>query len=151
MDNGDFVQNFERQWHEQVEGAKHQIIMQRLQAINQQIRTFEYRYGGTFQDLLGRLNDLEIDEMSEAVDIADWKKLIEARKRLIEKYDRDDIPDGIYAVSPAPDQGRVQVRRLYEYCRERGLNPSQLSEAEMAQFIVYPDKDGEQEKNGISP
>ncbi|EJY55890.1 pyruvate phosphate dikinase [Alicyclobacillus hesperidum URH17-3-68] len=133
--------------HERVKRAKHQEIVQSLQTINEQIQALEKQYGGTFQDLFGHVADLEIDGLPEAIDIADWKELIEARKRLIEEYDRDDFPDGIYAVPRDPNQPRVQVRRLYEYCRERGLSPSQLSEAEMRQFVVYPDEDGEKKTN----
>lgn len=146
MDNDDFVQNVERQWHEQVAEANHQAIVKRLQAINEQIKAYEEQCHGAFQDLFEHPTDLQIDGMSEAVDIGDWRELLEERKRLIEELDCNDIPSGVYAVSPAPDQGRVQVRRLYEYCKERGLIPSQLSEAEIAQFIVYHDKDGSQDE-----
>ncbi|EPZ44483.1 hypothetical protein [Alicyclobacillus acidoterrestris] len=143
MDGDGLVGNSELQWHEQDTEGKYEAVVKRLQAINDQIRVYENRYGVTFEDLHGRLTD----EVSEAVDIGDWKWLLEKRKRLIEEYDKDDVPDGIYAVPRDPNQPRVQVRRLYEYCVERGLSPSQLSEAEMAQFIVCPDRDRERKTN----
>lgn len=139
MDNDDFIENCER--HELIEVAKHQAIVKRLQVINVQIQAYEAQYHGTFQDFFGHLSNIEIDGLSNSVDITGWKELVEERKRLIEELDKDDIPDGIYAVPRDPDQPRIQVRRLHEHCRVHGLSPSQLSKAEIAQFLVYPTKD----------
>ncbi|WP_067929189.1 hypothetical protein [Alicyclobacillus shizuokensis] len=85
MANGvDFVHDFECQWNEQVQRIKNQTTAQRIQALNEQIETFETFYGGSFQDLFGHLNDLEIDGMSEAVDLLDWKELVKERQRLLD-------------------------------------------------------------------
>ena len=164
MYNDDFVESFKRQWYAQVERTERQTVAQRLQAIKEQIQTFEKQYGGTFQDLFGHLGEHEIDGMSEAVDIADWREIVTERQRLeemtlamrsvifIQANEFDEIfsdnacPSGVYAVPPDPNQPKIQVRRLYEFCRERGLSPSQLSESEMQQFMLYPIKDGEQDK-----
>ncbi|QSO48447.1 hypothetical protein [Alicyclobacillus mengziensis] len=163
-DDDNFVENFERPWQGQDGRAKQLTVVQRLQAVNEQIQAFENRYGGTFQDLFGNLSDLQIDRLPEAVDIDDWTELITERQRLtdmtlamkkvtfIQANDFDEIfsddacPSGVYAVPPDPNQPKIQVRRLYEFCRERGLSPSQLSESEMQQFMLYPIKDGEQDK-----
>ncbi|GLG01231.1 hypothetical protein Alches_12700 [Alicyclobacillus hesperidum subsp. aegles] len=88
IDGDGFVENCKRQWHEQVTEHKYEELMKRLQAINDQIRVCENRYSGTFEDLLRRLTN----GVSETVDIADWKWLLEERKWLMEEYDRDDSP-----------------------------------------------------------
>lgn len=144
MNSDDIVENFER--HGLVEVAKHQAIVKRLQGINVRIEGYEEQFHGTFQDLFGHLTDFEIEAMSECADITDWKKLVEARTQLIEELDKDDIPSGVYAVHPDPAKGKVQVRRLYEYCRERGLSPSDLPPEIMKQFLVYPDKDAAEDE-----
>lgn len=163
MDSDDFVKDFEYQWHEQVERAKHQTVAQRLQYISGQIQAFENHYGGTFEKLFGH----RIDGMSEAVDITDWKELLEERKRLMdmtlamnrvifiqanefdEIFSDDAYPSGVFAVSPDPNQPRVMVRKLVDWCRANGLPLSEvhrLSPEVMQQFLVYPTKDGEQKK-----
>jgi hypothetical protein len=84
MGNEDFVKDFRRQWREQVERIKNQTTAQRLQTINEQVEAFEMPYGGTFQDLFGHLSELEIDRLSEAVDVSDWRELLDQRQRLLD-------------------------------------------------------------------
>ncbi|WP_462406655.1 hypothetical protein [Gracilibacillus sp. Marseille-QA3620] len=46
--------------------------------------------------------------------------------------------DGVYAIPRDPEEYRVKVRALDAYCRERGMEPKQLTEKEMEQFLVDP-------------
>ena len=48
------------------------------------------------------------------------------------------LTDGVYAIPKDPKEYRVKVRDLDAYCRERGLEPKQLTEKEMEQFLVDP-------------
>ena len=48
------------------------------------------------------------------------------------------LTDGVYAIPKDPKEYRVKVRALDAYCRERGLEPKQLTEKEMEQFLVDP-------------
>lgn len=47
----------------------------------------------------------------------------------------DDFPDGVYAVPPSPGEPKIKVRKLSDYCKARGIRPSDLSEEELKQFI----------------
>lgn len=47
------------------------------------------------------------------------------------KFD-DDFEDGVYAV---PSYQKIKVRALWNFCKERNITPSQLSEEEMQQFL----------------
>ncbi|GMA64131.1 hypothetical protein NZD89_02110 [Alicyclobacillus fastidiosus] len=145
MNHDDFSRDLERQRNAQVEITKHQTVVQRLQAIKEQIKAFENRYSGTFEDLFGHLSDLAIYGMSEAVDITDWKELVQIRKRLlVEELDRNDIPDGVYAVHPDPNDPKVKVRKLVDWCRVNGIPLSEahrLPRTVMEQFLEYPNKD----------
>ena len=149
MDNDDFNENCER--HELIEVAKHQAIVKRLQSINLQIQIYEERYHGTFQDLFSHLTNHEI--LGVLQEVTAWKELVEERKRLIEEFDADDIPDGIYAVPPDPKSPKVKVRKLVNWCRANGIPLSEiqrLPQSIMEQFLVYTDKDtaeGERERD----
>ena len=48
----------------------------------------------------------------------------------------DEFPDGIFAVPRSPQEPRVKIRALYNYCLEKNKQPSDLSESEMEQFLV---------------
>ena len=48
------------------------------------------------------------------------------------------LTDGVYAIPRDPEEYRVKVRALDAYCRERGMEPKQLTEKEMEQFLVDP-------------
>ncbi|RFU62739.1 hypothetical protein [Bacillus sp. V59.32b] len=54
----------------------------------------------------------------------------------IEKFD-DAFPDGVYAFPPDPDAPKVKIRALGEYCKKKGIEAKDLSEAEMKQFLIY--------------
>lgn len=146
MDSDDFIENGER--HELIEVVRHQATVKRLQAINVQIQVYEERYHGTFQDLYSHLTDHEIRGLQ---DVTAWKELVEERKRLIEKLDADDIPEGIYAVPPDPNEPKLKVRKLVNWCREHGIPLSKVHRMPglIEQFLVYPAKDGEQDKKRV--
>ena len=54
----------------------------------------------------------------------------------IDEFD-DAFPDGVFCIPRIPGEPRVQVRALWNYCKSRGIDPEQLSENEMRQFLVY--------------
>lgn len=76
---------FQLQWIHQVKRERNQTIEQRIESINKQIDEFEREYRGTFHHLFGQLSSEDIDGMSEAVDIQDWKALEEEKQRLLER------------------------------------------------------------------
>lgn len=47
------------------------------------------------------------------------------------KFD-DDFEDGVYAI---PGYQKIKVRALWNFCKERNITPSELSEEEMQQFL----------------
>lgn len=49
-----------------------------------------------------------------------------------------NLTDGVYAVPRNPNEYRVKVRALDAYCKERGIEPKELSKNEMEQFLVKP-------------
>lgn len=51
------------------------------------------------------------------------------------KHFEDGFLDGVYAIPRDKSERRVKVRALYDYCKERGITPSQLSEDEMGKFL----------------
>ncbi|MCC0567095.1 hypothetical protein [Brevibacillus borstelensis] len=55
--------------------------------------------------------------------------------KYIDEFD-DGFPDGIFSIPRNPNQPRVKVRALYQYCIEKGVTPQELSEAEMERFLV---------------
>lgn len=77
--------SFEMQWKHQIEQAKSLTIEQKLEKINRQIIKFENKYGGTFYKLFGQLSDYEIEGMSEAVDIFDWKELEQEKEWILSR------------------------------------------------------------------
>jgi hypothetical protein len=74
---------FQMQWIYQVKKTRTQSVEEKLEFINKQIAEYEKEYRGTFYQLFGGLDDHEIDGMSEAVDIADWKELEKEKQRLL--------------------------------------------------------------------
>ena len=76
---------FQMQWIHQIKRERNQTLEQRIESINRQINEFEIEYKGTFHHLFGDLSSEDIDGMSEAVDIQDWKELEEEKQRLLER------------------------------------------------------------------
>lgn len=62
----------------------------------------------------------------------------EIEKRMVEIDPFDgDIPDGVYARPSSPGEPKVKVRALSDYCKEKGVEPKDLSPEEMERFLVY--------------
>ncbi|WP_336769872.1 hypothetical protein [Bacillus bombysepticus] len=72
-------------------------------------------------------------------DVDESKESEEIRKEM-EEFE-EGFPDGVYTAPFSPNEPRLKVRELYIYCREKGINPSELTPKEAEQFIVYPDRD----------
>lgn len=52
----------------------------------------------------------------------------------IEEFD-DAFPDGVFCIHRIPGEPRVKVRALWNYCKEKGVDPEDLSEEESEQFL----------------
>lgn len=52
-------------------------------------------------------------------------------KKEIQSFD-DNFEDGIFAI---PNSKKLKVRALYEYCKEKGISPNELSEDELKRFF----------------
>jgi len=60
------------------------------------------------------------------------EKLIEEMKEFDEAFS-----DGVYVIPHNPNEPRVKVRPLFDYCQKKGVEPSELSSEEMKQFLQY--------------
>ncbi|PAV27655.1 hypothetical protein CIL05_20840 [Virgibacillus profundi] len=58
------------------------------------------------------------------------KKMIDQ----IKEFD-NNFPDGVYAIPRSSNEPRVKVRALYDYCKNRGITPADISEDEMEHFL----------------
>ncbi|WP_077305768.1 hypothetical protein [Terribacillus halophilus] len=58
------------------------------------------------------------------------KKLIKD----IKEFD-DAFPDGIYTIPTDLQKPRVKVRDLSNYCKQKGVEPKNLSRKELEQFL----------------
>ncbi|MBA1160328.1 hypothetical protein H0A35_04770 [Bacillus licheniformis] len=47
----------------------------------------------------------------------------------------DKFPNGVFAIPRKSKESRVKVRKLFDYCQSKGVNPDELSEKEMEQFL----------------
>jgi len=63
---------------------------ERLQKVNNEIAVFEQRYNQSFETYYGSLSNREIDGLNEAVDIFDWKDLVDFRNQLQEKLAKEE-------------------------------------------------------------
>ncbi|WP_165769187.1 hypothetical protein [Virgibacillus profundi] len=52
----------------------------------------------------------------------------------IKEFD-NNFPDGVYAIPRSSNEPRVKVRALYDYCKNRGITPADISEDEMEHFL----------------
>ena len=60
------------------------------------------------------------------------------KKEINADLDFDDVfPDGVFTEPPSANQPRVKVRALFDYCKEKGVEPDELTEQEMEQFLEY--------------
>ena len=53
----------------------------------------------------------------------------------IEKFD-DAFPDGVFAFQAPAESPKVKIRALDKYCKERGVQPKDLTDEEMKHFLV---------------
>ncbi|RDI37995.1 hypothetical protein [Falsibacillus pallidus] len=54
----------------------------------------------------------------------------------IKRFD-DAFPDGVFAYPAPPEAPKVKIRALDNYCKKHGVEPKDLTEEEMKQFLVY--------------
>jgi hypothetical protein len=54
----------------------------------------------------------------------------------IEDFD-NAFPDGIYAVPRNPKEPRAKVRTLWDYCKQKGVEPKDLSREEIEKFLEF--------------
>lgn len=45
-------------------------------------------------------------------------------------------PDGVFTDPNAKDTARIRVRDLFQYCKKKGIKPSDLTEEERKQFFI---------------
>lgn len=66
--------------------------------------------------------------------------------------DIDDIVfltnDGLYTLPPRPGQPDFDIRKIVEYCKNKGIDPSQLSDEELETFVTNRNELAEPYKNG---
>lgn len=58
-------------------------------------------------------------------------------KREMEEFEAG-FPSGVYVIPSGPNEPRIKVREMYQYCREKGIDPEDLTEEERDKFLVYP-------------
>ncbi|MEI0738857.1 hypothetical protein VQ056_23170 [Paenibacillus sp. JTLBN-2024] len=129
-----YASAFEKEWHRQEDEAKEQTIDSRLSIINARIEEFELQYGDTYDNLYGHLSEIEIDSNAEAVDILDWRDLEKEKNRITNDFE-DDFPDGVFAIPSSPDEPRIKLRALQNYCKQVGKEPSELTQEELEPFL----------------
>ena len=59
----------------------------------------------------------------------------EAFIQQITQFD-DHFPEGVFAVPKDENEPKIKVRLLHLYCKEKGVKPKDLTEEEMALFMV---------------
>lgn len=57
-----------------------------------------------------------------------------------EKQFDDSFPDGVYAIPRSSEEPRVKVRALLDYCKVKGILPTELNKEEMEKFLVRKPK-----------
>ncbi len=66
--------------------------------------------------------------------------------------DIDDIVfltnDGLYTLPQRPGQPQFAIRKIVEYCKNKGIDPSQLTDEELETFVINRDELAEPYKNG---
>lgn len=75
---------FNLQWLQLEDRNRTQTPEEKYRTIQNEITDFEIKFGGTFENLYGQLTDDEIDGLDEAVDVYDWRQLLERKKKLLE-------------------------------------------------------------------
>ena len=68
-----------------------------------------------------------------------------------ETIDIDDIvflTGGVYVLPQRPRQPQFAIRKIVEYCKDKGIDPSQLSDEELDTFVTNRNELAEPYKNG---
>lgn len=68
-----------------------------------------------------------------------------------ETIDIDDIvflTGGVYVLPQRSGQPQFDIRKIVEYCKDKGIDPSQLSDEELETFVTNWDELAEPYKNG---
>ncbi|MDA1918268.1 MULTISPECIES: hypothetical protein [Bacillus cereus group] len=62
------------------------------------------------------------------------------KSKLIKEMEEfeDGFPDGVYTAPSSPNEPRIKLKEMYQYCREKGINPADLTDEEREKFLVYP-------------
>lgn len=58
------------------------------------------------------------------------------------------INDGLYTLPQWPGQPQFAIRKIVEYCKNKGINPSQLTDEELETFVTNRNELAEPYKNG---
>ncbi|MCU5391991.1 hypothetical protein OCE55_28800 [Bacillus paranthracis] len=68
---------------------------------------------------------------------------MEEAEKLIKEMEEFEagFPDGVYTACSSSNEPRIKVKALFEYCREKGVDPEDLTDEEREQFLVYPNED----------
>jgi len=53
----------------------------------------------------------------------------------IKEFD-ESFPDGVFSLPRPSKEPRVKVRALHDYCKEKGVAPEELSNAEIERFLI---------------
>ncbi|HHP5665113.1 MULTISPECIES: hypothetical protein [unclassified Bacillus cereus group] len=64
-------------------------------------------------------------------------KRLEKLRREMEEFEAG-FPDGVYTAPSSPNEPRIKVKEMYQYCREKGVDPEDLTDEEREKFLVYP-------------
>ncbi|WP_088266023.1 hypothetical protein [Bacillus mycoides] len=64
---------------------------------------------------------------------------LEKLRREMEEFEVG-FPDGVYVAPSSPNEPRIKVKALFEYCREKGIDLKDLTDEEREQFLVYPNE-----------
>ncbi|MCU5165941.1 hypothetical protein OCD92_27755 [Bacillus paranthracis] len=64
-------------------------------------------------------------------------KRLEKLRREMEEFEAG-FPDGVYSAPSSPNEPRIKVKEMYQYCREKGVDPEDLTDEEREKFLVYP-------------
>ncbi|MGP1910658.1 hypothetical protein ACTSEZ_21205 [Metabacillus sp. JX24] len=80
-----------------------------------------------------KANGKALKRLSENGDNSTFEKLKKEMKTFEEGF-----PDGVYAIPRDSKEPRLNVRAMYDYCKEKGVKPKDITDEEMMKFIIYP-------------
>jgi len=87
------MEEIEKAFQQALENFKKEQLLStegRLQKVNNEIAVFEQQYNQSFETYYGTLSSREIDGLNEAVDIFNWKELVDFRNQLQEKIAKEE-------------------------------------------------------------